>query len=1080
VGSASSERDFSAELWHKLREYLDRYTVGGLERRVLGREISPAELYRVLVNFFRQHVEMLHDSVAGAVKTKALGDRGYFERLHELARQRRYAGGILSLITLCPGVGRSIREKFCEPLREEIESRLEGARSAGELFERLQDLLNKSVEDLVRPCEELPKRGKTPPEVCSRQVKDVISLERLSRMMAYALAMKILAYKLIELNYRDVPQLKPLPAHGEVEVNGRRLKIERPDDAIKALDEFFKTAREKIERKLGIRDFTPLFSTGLYDEIVLGGWGALEAINALIDIADAVRGSLKQLPGVIGYVYEGFIPPSERHQLGEFYTPPAVARLIVRWAVRSGSDRVLDGGCGSGTFLIETYKRLLLLKFSKEYGRQYPECTERYNEHQDVLDCLYGVDVNAFAAQLSSLHLMLMEPRCPFRRLNVKPRDFFSLVAGGAWDGESSVPAFDAVIGNPPYTRWLEIPEDTRDLIQKTVRDLMQQYGLVPAPARGREPGIYVYWIVHATKNLLKNGGRLGMIVSNMWLQTDYGIDFGRFLLDHYKIKALIDVSYRLFEALISTVIVLAEKEPDGNAREGNEVLLVRIPPIDSRLSDKEVERRLDEALRCIEETILPNYEFSRERIERCAREHGIRYRFVRQAEIPRDRKWISLFFTGIEDVVSQLEELADAGRLMLRAGEWFKPSYGNALYLCLASWNVISGARNLGTKEFFYFSQDKIDEWERKVPGFKDEVEKYLVPAITSSRYVKTFVFTERDLEGIRDRGRKVGEGRKYPHAWILVLHERRNRLPEQLQEYIKWGEEECRTRIRATRGGGRICSEAEACKARERHGRWFYGWYDLGGYVPTPIMAIYLARYHPQFFLVKMPLATCHAIITFIPRVRVMVGNWVFDPGEYKSIIGEVNNNVELDEVEVKALLAYLNSTFNWLWLEQNARYIAKGPLGLEVSIAERMPILNVKAVDRDRVEELARLFDELEAEARRLMGLKPVTDDPPSDEEEEAGGPKLEMFRQLRPVFRKVDAKIAEVLGIDVDVDALWDQAWEMMERRIRGAGRRVRPGAEVEINPQAGRRREREGPGRTVPLTKWLEGEEQKGL
>jgi hypothetical protein len=99
------------------------------------------------------------------------------------------------------------------------------------------------------------------------------------------------------------------------------------------------------------------------------------------------------------------------------------------------------------------------------------------------------------------------------------------------------------VIGNPPYTRWDEIPEATKELIRKSVGDLMRSYDLVAAIGRGRELGIYVYWILHAAKNLLKNGGRLGMIISNMWLQTDYGIDFGKFLLDYFKIKALIDIS---------------------------------------------------------------------------------------------------------------------------------------------------------------------------------------------------------------------------------------------------------------------------------------------------------------------------------------------------------------------------------------------------------------------------------------------------------------------------------------------------------------------------------------------------------
>jgi hypothetical protein len=240
---------------------------------------------------------------------------------------------------------------------------------------------------------------------------------------------------------------------------------------------------------------------------------------------------------------------------------------------------------------------------------------------------------------------------------------------------------------------------------------------------------------------------------------------------------------------------------------------------------------------------------------------------------------------------------------------------------------------------------------------------------------------------------------------------------------------------------------------------------------------MAIYQARYHPQFFLTKMSLVTYHAIITFIPKVGIKVSNWVFDPGEYRNIIGEVNSKVELDEVEVKALLAYLNSTFNWLWLEQNARYIAKGPLGLEVNIAKRMPILNVKAIDRGRVDELAKLFDKLETEARKLMGLKSVTNDPSdeSEEEEEVGGPKLEMFRRLRSIFKRIDKVVAEILDIDVDVDELWNWAWEMMERRVKGAEKEARPGAKpiAEEKPSEGkeRGRRRKGGG-SIPITSFF--------
>jgi len=212
--------------------------------------------------------------------------------------------------------------------------------------------------------------------------------------MTYAFAMKILAYKILELHHK-IPELKPL--RNIVEINGERIEIRSSDDIVNVLNIFFESASKTLERILNIRDFRPLFNTGLYDKIAFKGLKAIERVNELIEIADAIKEALRYLPGVIGYVYEGFIPPRERHQLGQFYTPPAIARLITRWAIRSGDDIVLDGGCGSGTFLIEAYKRILYLKFNKDYNISYPSCETGVNEHQEILERLYGVDINAFA-----------------------------------------------------------------------------------------------------------------------------------------------------------------------------------------------------------------------------------------------------------------------------------------------------------------------------------------------------------------------------------------------------------------------------------------------------------------------------------------------------------------------------------------------------------------------------------------------------------------------------------------------------------------------------------------------------------
>ena len=57
---------------------------------------------------------------------------------------------------------------------------------------------------------------------------------------------------------------------------------------------------------------------------------------------------------VAAILYETVIPPDERRQLGEYYTPDWLARTIVQELVTDPLDQyVLDPACGSGTFVAE-------------------------------------------------------------------------------------------------------------------------------------------------------------------------------------------------------------------------------------------------------------------------------------------------------------------------------------------------------------------------------------------------------------------------------------------------------------------------------------------------------------------------------------------------------------------------------------------------------------------------------------------------------------------------------------------------------------------------------------------------------
>lgn len=60
-------------------------------------------------------------------------------------------------------------------------------------------------------------------------------------------------------------------------------------------------------------------------------------------------------------LYQNMVPPSVRHDLGEFYTPDWLAEYVLQKVGFNGKDkrRVLDPTCGSGTFLMRALKKLI-------------------------------------------------------------------------------------------------------------------------------------------------------------------------------------------------------------------------------------------------------------------------------------------------------------------------------------------------------------------------------------------------------------------------------------------------------------------------------------------------------------------------------------------------------------------------------------------------------------------------------------------------------------------------------------------------------------------------------------------------
>ncbi len=251
-----------------------------------------------------------------------------------------------------------------------------------------------------------------------------------------------------------------------------------------------------------------------------------------------------------GTAYERLMPAQERRRWGRFYTAPACVDLVLRLCLHTGADCVLDPSCGTGVFLAHAALRKQDLGREPGAGNQEPD--------------LWGVDVDREAAAEAEQNLAAQGLA---ERVRILCQDFLSL-------GPGDLPVFDCIVGNPPYTRqeWMRELAPDGDVAALTRR------ALGGAATLTRRAGLYAYFFVHAAR-FLREGGRLGLIASNSWLDVDYGAGLQAFLLGNFRILAIVESNVERWfaDAGVNTCLAILERCSDAGARESNPVRFTRL-----------------------------------------------------------------------------------------------------------------------------------------------------------------------------------------------------------------------------------------------------------------------------------------------------------------------------------------------------------------------------------------------------------------------------------------------------------------------------------------------------------------------
>src|SRR5206468_2586774 len=135
-------------------------------------------------------------------------------------------------------------------------------------------------------------------------------------------------------------------------------------------------------------------------------------------------------------------------------------------------------------------------------------------------------------------------------------------------DDVLSAASFEAIVGNPPYVNIRQLAKSRR---QEEIEALRQRFGT----ARGNFD-LYALFIERAI-DLLRPGGRCGLIVPNKWATLDYARPCRELLLEQTTIEQVIDFSdSRAFaDASIYPHVLVFRKRP------ANKKHFVRFRPFD-------------------------------------------------------------------------------------------------------------------------------------------------------------------------------------------------------------------------------------------------------------------------------------------------------------------------------------------------------------------------------------------------------------------------------------------------------------------------------------------------------------------
>ena len=422
--------------------------------------------------------------------------------------------------------------------------------------------------------------------------------------------------------------------------------------------------KERFNDIVNTFEIAPIFQTDIFDEIIQFS----DNLSNILKDANSffINLHIENLnEDIISNLYQMFIPLEEKKKLGQIYTPQDIAKMMVKLTVQNPNDVVLDPACGCGTLLHKVYYRLKNLK----YEAQTPL------NHEDLLSQIWGIEINPFPAQIAMMSLAFMDISKITQVsgilledfLNIGPLNNYFVKSRNFKTGKSitrEMPKkFDVIIANPPYIKQELIPN--KKLMMKNLPifasyrekntistnfDKKKQKIKLDLTGKTDYYGFFLWYSYY----FLKDQGRLCFIIPNKWMDVEYGKKLKKFIMEKFKIIAIIGFNQNVFEnAQVSTVILILQKEKNDFKRKHHYVKFINILDIEGR---NNLEHLVNTPLRPIIKAKIDwnEYLFINE-------DNSLQCTYIRQDHLDYSEKWSLkyLFQSEFMRIISKKESIS-------------------------------------------------------------------------------------------------------------------------------------------------------------------------------------------------------------------------------------------------------------------------------------------------------------------------------------------------------------------------------------------------------------------------------------